>query len=155
MFAAAGQANTLEFKLFVYDRMKQQAFVTAEPMMKQDAAKKSEGPKWQADWNGEYIAKSEFDIYGLKTWPGELVGLGGDEINGDTVTVYVVYMESQAERDPTLFEQPKYHGLRCALIAYGIKRWPHATQARTTGDCHSGQQRTAARRRGAAGRCGS
>lgn len=111
----------MEFKLFVYDRMKQRVSVMVEPMTQQDAAKTSEEPKWQTDWTSEYITQSGFDIYALKTQAGELIALGAYEISEDVVAVHIVYMESQAESNPALFEHPKYHGIGRALIAYGIK----------------------------------
>ena len=111
----------MEFKLFVYDRMKQCVSVTVEPMTQQDAAKTSEEPKWQTDWTSEYIAKSGFDIYALKTQAGELIALGAYEISEDVVAVHIVYMESRPESNPTLCEHPKYQGIGRALIAYGIK----------------------------------
>ncbi len=111
----------MEFRLFVYDRMERQVFVTAEPMTQQDAAKTSEEPKWQTDWNSEYIAKSGFDIYALKTQERELIALGAYEIIEDVIAVHIVYMESQSESNPTLSEHPKYRGIGRALVAYGIK----------------------------------
>ena len=65
--------------------------------------------------------KANFEIYGLKTQVGELVALGVYEISEDVVTVHIVYMESQAQSNPTLCERPKYRGIGRALIAYGIK----------------------------------
>ena len=47
--------------------------------------------------------------------------LGAYEISEDVVTVHIVYMESQAQSNPTLAKSPKYHGIGRALIAYGIK----------------------------------
>ena len=44
-------------------------------MTPQDAATTTKEPRWQTDWTSEYISNSKFDIYGLKTWAGELVAL--------------------------------------------------------------------------------
>ena len=49
------------------------------------------------------------------------MALGVYEISEDVVTVHIVYMESQAQSNPTLCERPKYRGIGRALIAYGIK----------------------------------
>ena len=49
------------------------------------------------------------------------MALGAYEISEDVVTVHIVYMESQAQSNPTLCKRPKYHGIGRALIAYGIK----------------------------------
>ena len=90
-------------------------------MSPQDAATTTREPRWQTDWTSEYISKDKFDVYGLKTQGGELVALGAYEISEDVVTVHIVYMESQAQSNPTLCERPKYRGIGRALIAYGIK----------------------------------
>ena len=47
--------------------------------------------------------------------------IGGLGSLWDQVTVHIVYMESQAQSNPTLCERQKYHGIGRALIAYGIK----------------------------------
>ena len=104
----------MQFRPFVYDAMNQQVPVAIEPMTPQDAATTTKEPRWQTDWTSEYISKGKFDIYGLKTQIGELVALGAYEISEDVVTVHIVYMESQAQSNPTLC-------IRRALIAYGIK----------------------------------
>ena len=83
-------------------------------MTPQDAATTTKEPRWQTDWTSEYCSKGKFDIYGLKTQVGELGALGAYEISEDVVTVHIVYMESQAQSNPTLC-------IRRALIAYGIK----------------------------------
>ena len=104
----------MQFRPFVYDAMNQQVPVAIEPMTPQDAATTTKEPRWQTDWTSEYISKGKFDIYGLKTQIGELVALGAYEISEDVVTVHIVYMESQAQSNPTLC-------IRRALIAYDIK----------------------------------
>ena len=65
----------MQFRPFVYDAMNQQVPVAIEPMTPQDAATTTKEPRWQTDWTSEYISNSKFDIYGLKTWAGELVAL--------------------------------------------------------------------------------
>lgn len=61
------------------------------------------------------------DLYALKTGEGELVALGAYEVREGNLGVHIVYMESQAENDPTLAETPKDRGVGRALVAYGIK----------------------------------
>lgn len=56
--------------------------------------------------------KGKFDAYGLKTRVGEMVALGAYEISEDVVTVHIVYMESQAQSNPTLCERPKLNEAR-------------------------------------------
>ena len=117
----AYEVRAVQFRPFVYDTMNRRVPVTIEPMTPQDAATTTKEPRWQTDWSSEYISKGKFDVYGLKTQIGELVALGAYEISEDVVTVHIVYMESQAQSNPTLCERPKYHGIGRALIAYGIK----------------------------------
>lgn len=111
----------MQFRLFVYDSLNQRVPVSTEPMTPEDAAETTREPRWQTDWTSEYISKSKCDIYSLKTNSNELVALGAYEISEDVVTVHIVYMESQAQSNPTLCASPKYHGIGRALIAYGIK----------------------------------
>ena len=117
----AYEVRAVQFRPFVYDAMNQRVPVAIEPMTPQDAATTTKEPRWQTDWTSEYISKGKFDIYGLKTQIGELVALGAYEISEDVVAVHIVYMESQAQSNPTICERPKYHGIGRALIAYGIK----------------------------------
>ena len=49
------------------------------------------------------------------------MALGAYEISEDVVTVHIVYMERQAQSNPTLCERPKYRGIGRALIVYGTK----------------------------------
>ena len=52
---------------------------------------------------------------------GELIALGAYEIQEDSLTVYIVYMESHPESNPTMAKNRKYTGIGRLLIAYGIK----------------------------------
>lgn len=111
----------MRFQPFVYDRENQRVLVTITPMTQQDALETTKKPRWQTDWTSDYIQKSRFDVYGCKTQVGELVALGAYEMSENVVAVHIVYMESQAQSNPTLCESPRYHGIGRALIAYGIK----------------------------------
>ena len=71
----AYEVRAVQFRPFVYDAMNQRVPVAIEPMTPQDAATTTKEPRWQTDWTSEYISNSKFDIYGLKTWAGELVAL--------------------------------------------------------------------------------
>ena len=65
----------VQFRPFVYDATNQQVPVAIKPIEPQDAATTIKEPRQQTDWTSEYISNSKFDIYGLKTWAGELVAL--------------------------------------------------------------------------------
>lgn len=78
-------------------------------------------PHWQTNRTSDCIPQSRFDVYECKTQAGELVALGAYEISESAVAVHIVYMESQAQSNPTLCKSPRYHGIGWVLIAYGIK----------------------------------
>lgn len=109
------------FELFVWDREGKKVPARALRATRKDFETTLAPPIWQTNWTTEYITESGFDIYALKTKMGELVALGAYEICEDVVAVHIVYMESQAESNPTLCKEPKYRGIGRALIAYGIK----------------------------------
>lgn len=109
------------FKLFVWDQEEQKVPAQILRATRKDLETTIAAPAWQTDWMTEYITESGFEIYALKTQTGELVALGAYEIQEDIVTVHIVYMESQAQSNPTLSKEPKYRGIGRALVAYGIK----------------------------------
>ena len=65
----------MQFRPFVYGAANQQVPVAIKPIEPQDAATTIKEPRQQTDWTSEYTSNSKFDIYGLKTWAGELVAL--------------------------------------------------------------------------------
>lgn len=109
------------FELFVWDRAGEKVPTKVLRATREDLESTAAAPVWQTDWTAEYIAESGFEIYALKTRDGRLVALGAYEIEEDVVAVHIVYMESQAQSNPTLCKEPKYRGIGRALIAYGIK----------------------------------
>ena len=109
------------FRLYIWSTGKAKVFVTAAKATQQDLKATSVEPQWQTDWTSAYITDSGFDLYALKTGEGELVALGAYEVREGNLGVHIVYMESQAESNPTLAETPKYRGVGRALVAYGIK----------------------------------
>lgn len=109
------------FELFVWNREGKKVPVRALKATRKDLEATLTTPVWQTNWTTEYVTESGFDIYALKNQMGELVALGTYEIGEDVVAVHIVYMESQAESNPTLCKEPKYRGIGRALIAYGIK----------------------------------
>lgn len=110
-----------KFGLFVWDQEEKKVPTQVLRATGKDLEITTAVPAWQTDWTTEYITESGFEIYALKTQAGELVALGAYEIQEDVVTVHIVYMESQAQSNPTLSKKPKYQGIGRALIAYGIK----------------------------------
>ena len=91
-------------------------------MKKTDAIQTEKEPVWQTDWTSDYIQRSSFEKYALKTANGELVALAAYEILQRDVMVHITYIESQPESNPTIAGKTrKYKGVGRVLIAYGIK----------------------------------
>lgn len=109
------------FKLHIWNVKREKVFAAAVKATEEDLECTGLPPKWQTDWTSAYITDSGFDLYALKTGEGELVALGAYEVREGNLGVHIVYMESQAESNPTLAETPKYRGVGRALVAYGIK----------------------------------
>jgi len=57
----------------------------------------------------------------IKLKEGEIVALGAYRVREGSVAVYIAYIESQPESNPTLTKQKKYRGIRKAMIAFGIQ----------------------------------
>lgn len=90
-------------------------------MKRTDAIQTEKEPVWQTDWTSDYIQRSSFEKYALKTTNGELVALAAYEILQRDVMVHITYIESQPESNPTLTKQKKYQGIGKAMIAFGIQ----------------------------------
>lgn len=79
---------------------------------------------WQTDWSSEYITTNRFDLYALKTMEGALVALGVYGVRKENLAIHVIYMiyiESEPESNPTRTAVPKYRDVGRAMVAYGIK----------------------------------
>lgn len=109
------------FELFVWDRTGKKVPAKVLRATREDLETTVTAPVWQTDWTSEYIAEDRFEIYAMKTRIGELMALGAYEIEEDVVAVHIVYMEGQAQSNPTLCKGPKYRGIGRALVAFGIK----------------------------------
>ena len=97
--------------------------VLLTPASKQDLDATMKDPKWQSDWNSDYLSEETIDKYAIKTADNELIGLGAYQIRGKTAYVYIVYMESAPHSNPTMKKryERKYSGIGQLLIAYGVK----------------------------------
>lgn len=109
------------FHLYILDAENTKVFVSVKRATVQNLKVTYADPQWQTNWTSDYITSSGFSLYAFKTAEGELVALGAYEVRERTMGVHIVYMESQAESNPTLVKIPKYRGIGRALIAYGIK----------------------------------
>ena len=70
----------------------------------------------------EYLQDEALEKYALEiVITGELIGLGAYRNMPEGVLVYVEYIESAPESNPTLSQTRKYLGIGAALLAYGIQ----------------------------------
>ena len=80
-------------------------------------------PRWQTDWESDYLARPEVAKFAMKSSDGEMLALAAYQISGRKAYVYIVYVESAPVSNPTLTASGtrKYYGIGEALIAFGIK----------------------------------
>ena len=80
-------------------------------------------PKWQTDWTSDYLADPSVEKYALHTQQGKLVALGAYKVVGRSAFVYIVYLESAPQSNPTLTrkERREYYGIGEVMLAFGIK----------------------------------
>ena len=80
-------------------------------------------PKGQefSRWDTDFILDPQKEKYVAKTEEGEIVALGAYRVREGSVAVYIAYIESQPEGNPTLTRQKKYQGIGKAMIAFGIQ----------------------------------
>ena len=76
---------------------------------------------WQTVWDTDFILDPQKEKYVAKTEEGEIVALGAYRVREGSVAVYIAYIESQPESNPTLTRQKKYQGIGKAMIAFGIQ----------------------------------
>ncbi len=77
---------------------------------------------WQTSWLTEHIQQEELEKYALEiTASKELVGLGAYRNMPEGLLVYIDYIESAPESNPTIAHSKRYLGIGAALLAYGIQ----------------------------------
>lgn len=76
---------------------------------------------WQTTWNTDFILDPQKEKYAAKTEDGEIIALGAYRVQEGSVAVYIAYIESQPESNPTLAEHKKYSGIGKAMLAFGIQ----------------------------------
>ncbi len=83
---------------------------------------KTEQEHWQTSWMSEFIQDTALEKYALEIREAnELIGLGAYRNMPEGVLVYVEYIESSPESNPTLARSRKYRGIGSALLAFGIQ----------------------------------
>ena len=81
------------------------------------ATKKS----WQTDWTSEFIGDPALEKYTAKTESGEIIALGAYRETESSMFVYIEYIESHPESNPTLTAKRKYLDIGRMMIAFGIQ----------------------------------
>ena len=76
---------------------------------------------WQTVWNTDFILDPQKEKYAAKTEDGEIIALGAYRVREGSVAVYIAYIESQPESNPTFVKHKKYSGIGKAMIAFGIQ----------------------------------
>ena len=88
----------------------------------EDDFKKTAQEAWQTNWQSEFIQQKEIEKYALETVEThELIGLGAYRSIPEGMLVYVEYIESAPDSNPTLARERKYIGIGAALLAFGIQ----------------------------------
>ena len=94
---------------------------TIRPATKGDF-EKTVSENWQTSWLTDHIQQNELEKYALEiTASKELVGLGAYRNMPDGLLVYIDYIESAPESNPTISHNKRYLGVGAALLAYGIQ----------------------------------
>lgn len=110
----------MRFVPYVYDANGERIPVVIAPMTQADAEQTDAFPEWRTSWSSDFLKTARLEHYSVKV-EDELVALGAYEIQKDSLIVYIVYMESQPESNPTMVTERKYKGIGRLLVAYGIK----------------------------------
>lgn len=77
---------------------------------------------WQTDWRTEFIRDAALEKYALELdATREVVGLAAYRNMPEGVLIYVEYMESAPNGNPTIVSPRKYSGIGAALLAFGIQ----------------------------------
>jgi hypothetical protein len=114
----------MEFSPYVIDARTGKAIpVTIEPAVRADLEATNRDPKWQTDWDSDYLADPAIDRFAVKSRERELIALGAYQIRGNRAYVYILYVESAPHSNPTIKPrgERKYIGIGALLLAFGIK----------------------------------
>lgn len=83
---------------------------------------KTEQEHWYTSWLTDFIQDAELEKYALEIEnTHELIGLGAYRSVPEGMLVYVEYIESTPNSNPTLTHDRKYTGIGAALLAFGIQ----------------------------------
>lgn len=108
----------------IANQTKERISVKIDPASSKMLAETTQEPLWQTDWTSEYLSDPRYEKYAVTTQDNELVALGAYyPIQDGAVYVYIIYVESSPESNPTLTRSDlrKYSGIGELLMAFGIK----------------------------------
>ena len=72
---------------------------------------------WQTDWTSDFISDPALEKYTARTESGEIVALGAYRETESSMFVYIEYIESHPESNPTLTAKRKYLNIGRMMIA--------------------------------------
>lgn len=98
-------------------------YVKIEAATEHDLQQTHDDPPWQTDWCSEYLSNPDVSKYALKTPDNELIALGAYQVISGKAYVYILYLESAPNSNPTIVKTTdrKYYGIGEVRIAFGIK----------------------------------
>ena len=77
---------------------------------------------WQTDWTSDFIQDKALLKYALEiTATKKLLGLAAYRDIPEGILIYVEYIESAPDSNPTLTQQKEYLGIGAALLARGVQ----------------------------------
>ena len=77
---------------------------------------------WQTSWLSDFIQQNDLEKYALEVFETqELIGLGAYRNMPEGVLVYVEYIESAPQSNPTLTKNRTFGGIGAVLLAFGIQ----------------------------------
>ena len=116
----------MRFVPYVYDAGGQRVDVDIVPMSQADAERTDAEPLWQSSWTSEFLQAERLKRYAVKRGE-ELIALGAYEVHKDALVVYIIYMESQPQSNPTIAaERRKYSGISHSASSFP---WTMASEA--------------------------
>ena len=94
-----------------------------EPATREELELTAQEPVWQTDWTSDYLVDPSIEKYALKTEDQQLIALGAYKIIGRGAYVYIVYLESAPENNPTRTAKSRrrFYGIGEVMLAFGIK----------------------------------
>lgn len=93
------------------------------PASAEDIESTRQTPIWQTDWDSQYLNQPGVEKFAMKRFGGRLLALGAYKIMGQSAFVFILYLESAPESNPTLTakERREFVGIGEAMLAFGIK----------------------------------